>query len=561
MLYRKRNLLPLLAVAIVLIFGSLPMASAADFGPALSLSPEQQLTQPIVIVNTSYLNVRSGPGGVYSSIGVLPGGTELPVLGRNLDASWWQVQSDFGVGWVSAEYVIPRGDFRAVPVVEAPGVVEQPRAAVVGSAVTVYLAPSATASMLGMALVGSELPITGQTGDGAWWQVSTNVGSGWVMQDQVALRGNAATVPVVTYEAGVEAPAIIPAAPAAADTGDMTQPQATGNPVLLAYLEYTQIKDTPSFEGSGIGELEQGERVEVLGFSEGETFALIQYDDFRTGWVRVDDVAISDPTDPRTQVFFAGPGILDLKESATLASRTVTQISSGERLSVVDANADASWYLVEHFRGTGWIQATSVMLITSGSPTAQAPAAGGAVVQPPADGVVIQPAGEPVVAAAEPLPARTYVIVNTSFLNIRSGPGANYTTLVTVNGGTELDVNARTPDGIWLQVNTDLGAGWVNSEYVIFRGDYGNIGVITYADAVGVLTQPVAVVSAPINVYLGPGVETGLLGTAPAGLELPVIGRTADGGWFQVSTQSGAGWVLASTVTFRGDAALVPIVG
>ena len=157
--------------------------------------------------------------------------------------------------------------------------------------------------------------------------------------------------------------------------------------------------------------------------------------------------------------------------------------------------------------------------------------------------------------------ARTYVIVNTSYLNVRSGPGADYTVVQTASGGTELDVTASTPDGIWFQVQGAFGSGWVNSEFVIFRGNFSNVSIISYAAAIGTTSVPEAIVSAPVNVYLGAGVETGLLGTAPAGLVLPVIGRTANGAWLQVQTGSGIGWVLYSTVTFRGSNSAVPVTG
>jgi uncharacterized protein YraI len=571
MLDRVTRFLVVLLVFVVIV-GVLPASTAlaAESAPPLQYAVDQQLAQPIVIVNTSFLNVRSGPGAIYSIIGTLPGGTELPVLGRNRDASWWQVESIFGNGWVSAEFVVPRGDFRAVPVVQVTGITVEPRAAVVGGPVNVYVFPDMNASLLGLSLNGSELPIVGQTADGAWWQVETNVGLGWVMQNTVSLRGNAANVPVTGAQ--TDGAAVLVPPPSGTDatmstgstvtsTGMTTSFTGSENPIALVLAEQLQVKAGGSQDAEGVGQLQRGDRVEVLDISDDGDYVLVLYTFNRMGWVSVNDVALSDPSDWRTQVYFDGPGVLDLKASNSLDSMTVAMVPSGERLVVVN-DADGGWLQVTHAEGTGWIQGMDIDVIRNGPRTAPAGASAPSVdvsgTTPQLSGNVFQPSGAP---SVQPARAQSYVIVNTSFLNVRSGPGANYTTVGTLSGGVELDIMGSTPDGAWFKVQGDFGMGWVNSEFVIFRGDFGNVPIIRYQDAVGQQTAPQIVVAAPINVYLGVGVDTGLLGTAPTGLTIPVIGRTADGNWLQVQTSSGNGWVLSSTVSFQGNLAQVPVVG
>ncbi len=555
MQFLTRSLLATILVTVVVI-GALPLSTvtAAESTPSLQLGVGQQLAQPIVIVNTSFLNLRSGPGGMYSIVGVVPGATELPVIGRNLDASWWQVQSAYGTGWVSAEFVIPRGDFSPVPVVQSSGVLAQPHGAVIGQTAYVYMYPDRAASLLGLALDGSTLLITGKTGDGVWWQVETNAGLGWVMQDEVFLRGDATYVPVVTAESGM------PVTAAQGSAGAASTFNISGErPIALVYSDSLSVKASADYDAEAIDSLSRGDRVEILDYSVDREFALILFKVDRLGWIIVSEVAISDPTDWRTQVWFDGPAVLDLKAQPTFDSATLAMVPANERLVVVN-EADGGWYQVAHSMGTGWVPAVSVEIIRNGPPTqpggatsalAQGQSGGGSVLQQPGTGI----------APAAPAPIRTYIIVNTSYLNIRSGPGANYTSVQQVSGGTELDIVASTPDRIWFQVTGAFGAGWVNSEFVIFRGDFSTVSVVTYDQALGAATIPEVIVGGPVNVYLGVGVETGLLGTAPSGLTMPVIGRTGDGNWLQVQTSSGAGWVLSSTVTFRGNYAQVPIVG
>jgi hypothetical protein len=70
------------------------------------------------------------------------------------------------------------------------------------------------------------------------------------------------------------------------------------------------------------------------------------------------------------------------------------------------------------------------------------------------------------------------VIINTGNLNIRSGPAAGFGVVATVPGGTELAVVGRAPDGVWYLVEGTVGRGWLNNEFVLFRGDFGTVPVI-----------------------------------------------------------------------------------
>jgi hypothetical protein len=80
---------------------------------------------PTVRINTDAgLNVRQGPGTGYESIGSLPNGEQVVVLGRSAaldDANnWWAIDYDGQQGWVLASLTVPEGDVSQVPLVEAP---------------------------------------------------------------------------------------------------------------------------------------------------------------------------------------------------------------------------------------------------------------------------------------------------------------------------------------------------------------------------------------------------------------------------------------------------------
>lgn len=62
---------------------------------------------PMVIVQTKALNVRSGPGTTYSTLGRLQADETAQVVGRNAAGTWWQIRFGTAYGWVSGSYVIP----------------------------------------------------------------------------------------------------------------------------------------------------------------------------------------------------------------------------------------------------------------------------------------------------------------------------------------------------------------------------------------------------------------------------------------------------------------------
>jgi fermentation-respiration switch protein FrsA (DUF1100 family) len=76
---------------------------------------------PRAEVTTDGLDVRTGPGTAYPSIGQLEAGTEVEILGPDADGTWWQVSSaahEEGPGWVPAEHVDTPIEMLERPVVE-----------------------------------------------------------------------------------------------------------------------------------------------------------------------------------------------------------------------------------------------------------------------------------------------------------------------------------------------------------------------------------------------------------------------------------------------------------
>lgn len=96
-------------------------SATATATPAFSTPTPSVLT---ATVNTSRLNVRSGPGTNYEPpIGQLVRGDQAPVIGANADSTWYVINYRGAQGWISADLVTifdPASLRLSLPIVPAP---------------------------------------------------------------------------------------------------------------------------------------------------------------------------------------------------------------------------------------------------------------------------------------------------------------------------------------------------------------------------------------------------------------------------------------------------------
>jgi hypothetical protein len=107
--------------------------TAFDEEPDLNITPKPELPGDELIATLLHnANCRRGPGTEYDIVTNLPQGLTAPIVGRNPDSSWWQVQVPGTQTrcWVSGENVETSGDTGGVPIVEPPPLgcwVDQPQ--------------------------------------------------------------------------------------------------------------------------------------------------------------------------------------------------------------------------------------------------------------------------------------------------------------------------------------------------------------------------------------------------------------------------------------------------
>jgi len=69
---------------------------------------------------TAGVNVRRGPSTQYETIGSMLAGTEVDLIGRNRDSTWFLVPYALSQGWVFGQFINATGDINSLPVITPP---------------------------------------------------------------------------------------------------------------------------------------------------------------------------------------------------------------------------------------------------------------------------------------------------------------------------------------------------------------------------------------------------------------------------------------------------------
>lgn len=473
----KARFVTFLVLLALLLPGLVPVARAAG--------NEQRATfsSPIMVVNTSFLNVRTGPGIQYSVLVTVVGGSTLPVLGVARDRVWYQVSTVVGVGWVNSQYVLPRGDFSNVPFAEAPEL----------------LSPQVTTGTVPGAVTGDDTAVDMGFSTMREWGASLIVDD--PLRSQPGLSG-----------------------------GELRP--LTGDKSII----FTVVGAT---------------------FAEGVPWVQLAMPDGTVGWV--------DQTKVLFRPFACELSAVVMRQSAELKRGPDGSgvngnvfISEGHEAYLLDA-VDRLYKIELQDGSVGWVEDSFILIRDRASVRSQYCDQGGAAARQAAlgttdaTGATVNP---DLTAAYAALPR---VIINTGYLNIRSGPGAQYTSVITLAGGTELSVLGVAPDGVWYLVQGSFGQGWLNNEYVLFRGDGSRLPIIR--NVVGQIASPQATVArGSVTLYAAPNLTLGTVGTLAGGAQVDVVARTPDFLWVQVRTDGGYGWVQAEFVTLSGDTSLIPVI-
>lgn len=475
MKYQVKRLL--WGVILSIVLGSFAFGTSVF---AIEESQQVSFSTPILVANTSFLNIRTGPGIQYTSLVTVVGGTELPVLGVAHDRVWYQVSTIVGVGWVNVQFTLPRGDFTNVPFVEGP-----------------ISAPSEFDAVMAQTAQGDSVGASNFT-NGLAWGVSVIVGH--------PFRANPAL--------GAGSPGTIVA-----------------NPDII----YTVFEATNA---------------------EGTTWYRIDDPTFGFGWVEAGKVVFRPFACELSAVVFTAGAAPGQGPDGSGSLNGELRVDQGAEAYLLDASG--TQYKVGLIDGsTGWVPSTVVAV--RGDVFSEYCRSGGTDAATASTTTTAGSTTGTTTTNTQPRFAGPRAVINTGFLNLRSGPGAQYSVVTTLAGGTEVPLVGVAPDGVWYLVQGTFGQAWLNSEFVLFRGDGSRLPIIRDFSG-SVFSAPVAVITNAVTLYASPNLGGNVIGAISGPAQANVVARTSDSTWVQISTSIGFGWVQATAITLQGDTNLIPVV-
>lgn len=120
------------------------------------------------------------------------------------------------------------------------------------------------------------------------------------------------------------------------------------------------------------------------------------------------------------------------------------------------------------------------------------------------------------------------VKVTTANLNLRSGPGLEYSIITVMPQGSQVTVTGYS--GIWAKVNYGSYSGYASTNYLVDKGG-----------------ATMAYTTANLNLRTGPGTSYAIILTMPKGSSVSVI--STSGGWSKVTYSGKTGYASASYLT------------
>jgi len=148
-------------------------------------------------------------------------------------------------------------------------------------------------------------------------------------------------------------------------------------------------------------------------------------------------------------------------------------------------------------------------------------------------------------------------VVKAYWLNVRSGPGVQFTILRTVRRNDVLLLNGRSSDSRWIMLgNTTHTMEWVSAAYI----ETANVNSLPIVQNT---TQ--SPISAPViansAIYFGPGTDWAQTGGAIyANQNITILGKNINTTWYKIQTAQGTGWVPTSAFPDSIKLYLFPVV-
>ncbi len=487
------------------------------------------------IIQSTTLNVRSGPSSSYELLGVLKIGDPVKITGKTSN-NWYQISYEGKEAYINSIYVRLDTDF-TVTEKDTQGIVSL-------NGLVIRSGPANVYEQVGTLKKNDKLVITGVCENG-WYRILYNGGAAYVSNQYVTEETDSYSVTETQATATVTGTATLNVRSGPATTYD-----------VLGTLSKDDEVSVTGLASTGWYEIEFGEKT---GYVNGERLTLSTTFD-----VEDKDATATVKTTSQTVYYYAGPSILyenlgslasgasikitgvcengwyrfdnhgkaayidrdvlsiseadytvtDLSETGTIVNTTTLNVRSAPYTTVdilgtlevgdtvvITGKTSNNWYRINFDGQSGYISTVRVKLNTSYT-----------------------------VEAMDEI--GTVYVDDATPLNVRTGPSTGYDRMGTLSNGTVVTITGIVNDS-WYQIFYNSKVGYVYASYIVLSDD------VTVMD----LTADGKVVNtAKVNIRKGPDNTTEILKTVSSGTLLNITGK-ATNGWYRVVYNGVTGYV------------------
>ena len=422
---------------------------------------------------TEYVHLRSGPGTNYSSKGVIASGTAITVTDTS-NSEWYAVKLSNGTtGYMFSEYISMSGGSSSSGSDSVPST--ESTAAKVTEYVNVRSGPGTNYTSKTVIASGTSITVTDRS-NAEWYAVKLSNGmTGYIFSQYIQLSNDSSS-----------------------DAGSVPSTESTP----AKTTEYVNVRSGPGTNYTSKTVIASGTSITVTDRSNSEWYA-VKLSNGMTGYIFSIYIELesgsssgggsssSESVQARTTAGVnvrSGPG-------TNYTSKTV--IASGTSITVTD-RSNSEWYAVKLSNGmTGYIYSIYIRIESESS-------SGGS-------------------SGTESTPAKT-----TEYVNVRSGPGTNYTSKTVIASGTSITVT-DTSNPEWYAVKLSNGmTGYIYSIYIELQSSSGG------STSGGVQAKT----TAGVNLRRGAGTSFGVIRVVATGTTVTVTEAT-NAQWYKVKLSDG----------------------
>ncbi len=272
-----------------------------------------KITTPVIAatgtVTSSTLNVRSGPGTSYTSLGKLSKGASVSIISAGGAGGWHKIWYNSREAYVYADYV------KTAVAVECTGVVTS-------SVLNVRSGPGTSYSKLGSLSKGATIEVIQRNASGQWHKIRYNGAEAYVHADYVKLSGG------------------------------YTQTDTTPTAAVYATVNANRLnlRKTDSMDGTVITTLTRNTVVQVL--EQGGTWMKVRYSGV-DGYVYASYMQLSGATYAKVTC-----STLNVRSGASTSSSVLGMLKKGEVVQVIEKGS--TWHKILYQSVTAYVYAAYI---------------------------------------------------------------------------------------------------------------------------------------------------------------------------------------------------------